>query len=211
MRISKPSPDSAYRSQCLEDMKDLLRQPTVKEMRPCPNCSIPCKCSKSPTCTCSCSKGCAFTPVQMSSDGERYPIEENIVPLVYEFNCLRVCPPCWSCEGHVDNSGTLKKIPRVWFYSRSLFYPRMISEYLTSLQFRKKIKYPWHIVVTYTPDDSLETTFSIEPRIENIDKASLNDLQQDALTISDNLLQSLQYMAKAYIAQYDKNAQEFKV
>ncbi len=37
--------------------------------------------------------------------------------------------PFWSCEGHIGPAGKVTRLPRVWFYARSVLYPRLITEY----------------------------------------------------------------------------------
>ena len=56
-------------------------------------------------------------------------IEAGILPLVYAVNCLSACHPFWSCEGHIGPAGKVNRMPRVWFYARSVLYPRLITEY----------------------------------------------------------------------------------
>ena len=137
-----PQPDQEYKLQYRRELKLLLSQPSDREMKPCPNCDVLCPAHQSPTCTCSCSPECFFAASNMSSEGERYPVEEKIRPLVYSFYTLRVCMPCWSCEGHYKSNGfEVSKVPKVWFYSRSLLYPRLISEHLSLLKSHKKTFY----------------------------------------------------------------------
>ena len=131
----------------------------------------------------------------MSSDPDRYPIEEKVVPLVYELNCLRVCPPCWSCEGHNDLQGEVSKLPRVWFHSRSIVYPRMIAERLASLKFKKSIKCDWGVTVIPWSGNGLHTTHSIEPCIAPQTSCNLGVLQEDLLTIASSLYEDIHRMA----------------
>lgn len=81
-------------------------------------------------------------PVQMSSQGDRYPVEPKVAGLVFGFNCFRVCPPFWSCEGHRLLDGTLQRVTQVWFYTRLLIYPRLIGDWLACLYFKKRIANP---------------------------------------------------------------------
>ena len=203
MKIGHLEPDIAFYGQSRKELEYLLSQPTVKEMRPCPHCTILCPCSGSSTCTCQCSNCCEHAPYQMSSDPERYPIEEKIVPLVYEFYCLRICEPCWSCEGHRSENGALIKIPQVWFYSRALVYPRLIYEHVEELLFKKILTYPWHICVTYSSAERMDTAFSIEPKLNQIQVPQLDTLQEDVERIAVDLVDVIRAKARRYIDEID--------
>lgn len=186
LRIDTLDNDVEKVEQSIRDLNLLLDQPSTRQARPCPGCSMPCPCSASTTCGCGCAPTCSQAPKSMSSEPERYPIETKIVPLVYEFYTLRVCRPCWSCEGHVDGAGEVIKIPRVWFYSRSLVYPRLITEVLMDLDFKKRLSVPWHICVV-NPGDALDTTFSLEPNTKFAAEISLSDLQSDSGIVASEL------------------------
>ena len=75
-----------------------------------------------------CRRDCAKAPARLSSDPDRFPVEEKIAPLVFELKKLGVFFPCWSCEGHNDPSGKLWKLPRVWFYADSVVHLRLLSD-----------------------------------------------------------------------------------
>lgn len=189
----------------INDLRHLLQQPSVEEIRPCPGCVKPCPCSQSTTCTCHCSPECEYAPFVMSSEPERYPIEKNILALVFGLNCLRVLPPYWSCEGHNFPSGEIFRVPQVWFYSRSIIYPKLIGEYVHQLKIKDTIHYPWHICLAYA-DNSLETGFSIEPDVKGIENPELTMMQKDVQTIADNLLSRIQELAKEYIRRFESQA-----
>ena len=203
MKINHLEPNAAFSRQYKEELEYLLCQPTIKEMRPCPHCTIPCPCSDSPTCTCGCSHDCEQAPYQMSSDPDRYPIEERIVPLVYEFYGLRICEPCWSCEGHGSSDGALIKIPQVWFYTRSMLYPRLISEYLEDLLFKKLLAYPWHICITYSSTVNVDTAFSIEPQLNLVKEVQLERLQKDVAVIAADFIEAIRARAKRHMEVID--------
>ena len=88
-------------------LQNIIDQPGPKEKRPCPTCTVPCAGSKSTTCTCECSWKCPFLRIELSTDLVKYPIENEIIPLVYAINSLQICPSYWSCEGHENDEGTL--------------------------------------------------------------------------------------------------------
>ncbi len=201
MKLITLHPDPLGDQTRLRDLTYLLEQPSYQDVRPCPGCTMPCPCSASPTCTCLCGPGCPQAPVQMSSDGERYPIEPRIVALVFGFNCLRICPPFWSCEGHQYPDGTIQRVPQVWFYTRSLVYPRLIGDWLVRLRFRQRIANPWHICVSYA-EGSLDTGFSIEPDLKMIPCLSLPAFQQDVAVIADALVPELRALAREYLDKY---------
>jgi hypothetical protein len=140
-------------------------------------------------------------PMQMSSEGDRYPVEPKIVALVFGFNCLRICPPFWSCAGHQCPDGSIQRVPQVWFYTRSLVYPRLIGDWLTRVHFQKRIANPWHICVSYS-ESSLDTGFSIEPDLKMMERVVLAELQQDVAVISNALVPEIRELAHDYIAKY---------
>lgn len=205
MKLSAPHSSTEADQAIIEDIKYLLQQPSYEELRPCPGCDKPCECSQSSTCTCNCAPECEHAPFLMSSDPDRYPIEKNIVSLVFGLNCLRVLPPYWSCEGHSFPSGEMFRVPQVWFYSRAIIYPKLIGEYMHRLKIKDSIHYPWHICLVYT-NNSLETGFSIEPDVKSIENPELGVMREDVQVIADNLLVGIQELAQEYIAQYESQA-----
>lgn len=201
MRLDTSPLDPREHEARLRDLTLLLEQPSSRELRPCRGCTMPCPCSASPICTCLCRPGCEHAPVQMSSEGDRYPIEPKITALVFGFNCLRVCPPYWSCEGHLSPDGSVHRLPQVWFYTRSLVYPRLIGDWLARLHFKKQIANPWHICVSYS-ESNLDTGFSIEPDLKLIARVDLTVLQQDVAVISKALVPDLRALAQDYLSRY---------
>lgn len=185
----------------IQDLEFLFQQPRYQELRPCHNCNKPCSCSQSVSCTCMCGPDCEHVPLMLSSDPDIFPIEGKIVSLVFGLNCLRVCPPYWSCEGHNFPNGELFKVPQVWFYSRSMIYPKMIGDYISNLKYAKKIHFPWHVCIGFA-EDSLETGFSIEPDVKAIEQPNLKLMQEDVKVIADNLISGLKNRALDYIKKY---------
>jgi len=141
----------------------------------------------------------------MSSEGAQSPIEHRIVPMVFAFNCLRVCPPYWSCHGHRFPTGELFRVPQVWFYSKSMVYPKLIGDLLIRMKIDGAIQYPWHICIAYT-DQVLESGFSIEPDTKSIEKPDVDRLQRDAASISGNLVNGMKSLAQTYIAKHEPAA-----
>ena len=141
----------------------------------------------------------------MSGDPIRHPIEAGIVPVVYAIYTLRKLMPCWSCEGHYkDNGFELGKVPQVWFYSRSVLYPRLISEHLTSLQFKKEIFYQWHVRLTFSASN-LDTGFSIEPYLQSDQSLKLDYLQKDSQVIGLSLREGVRHLATQYLRTLERN------
>lgn len=134
----------------------------------------------------------------MSSDPVRYSIEDKIVAMVFSLNCLRVCPPYWSCEGHNLVNGEILRIPQVWFYSKSIIIPKIIGEYIFNLKRNAVISYPWHICLAYA-DNTLETGVSIEPDMKQIERPDLEVLQKDADLIGRNMVDGLKLIAEEHI------------
>ncbi len=186
----------------VQDLHDLLSQPAYAELRPCVGCDKPCPCSNSRICTCLCGPDCAHAPIAMSSDADRYPIESKIVPLVFGINCLRVCRPYWSCEGHQFKSDRVVRVPQVWFYTRSLMYPKLIAEHLARLVARKAIHNSWQICVTYT-DENLEAGFSIKPDMNSIKEPCLETMQRDANIIAESLVAGVRMIASEYLRRHE--------
>lgn len=185
----------------LRDLRVLLCQPLAHEARVCPGCTVPCACSGSRTCTCGCSPRCAQAPKQLSSEGERYPVEPKVVPLVFALQELRVCPPCWSCEGHARDDGQVFRVPQVWFYTRSLIYVRLLAEWLRTLRHRGRIAGGWRITASYS-ESGLDTAFSLEPDAACASHADLAALQHDVRTMASAVVHDVRLSALEYLGRY---------
>jgi hypothetical protein len=133
-----------------------------------------------------CSRDCPDIARALSSDPERFPLEARIAPLAFELKRLGVFYPCWSCEGHLGPDGSLWKIPRIWFYSESVVHVRVLAESIKALHLGKRLHLPWHIVITFSDGDNADTTFSLEPRLDD-QRPSLAALQKDIDTIAEHL------------------------
>ena len=143
-----------------------------------------------------CSRHCPDIPQMLSSDPENHPLESRIAPLVYEIKRLEVFDPCWSCEGHNRADGTLWKIPRVWFYCRSVVHLRVLADALKELHMDQRLSVPWRVVLTFSDGDNADTTFSLEPSPlapgplapgPGASRPSLAALQADVDTIAGHL------------------------
>lgn len=144
----------------------------------------------------------------MSSDPDQYPVEEGIIPLVYALNTLRVCQPCWSCEGHYGPLGVLRKLPRVWFYSRSLIYPDVLAEYLSELRIKRRLASTWNLCVVHWGESmaSAATAFSIEPKFTTDDAPKLDALRADVRTIAADLSSNVKHLARRRLAHLRRSA-----
>ena len=133
-----------------------------------------------------CSRHCPDIPRVLTSDPENHPLESRIAPLVYELKRLEVFDPCWSCEGHNGADGALWKIPRVWFYCRSVVHLRVLADALEQLHLDHRLNVPWRIVLTFSDGDNADTTFSLEPS-PAASRPLLAPLQRDVDTIAQHL------------------------
>lgn len=91
--------------------------------------------------------------------------------------------PCWSCEGHTDAAGQVRKIPRIWFYSDSVVHPRALAEAIERLYAARRLSAHWHLVLTHSDACNPDTTFSLEAAAEQ----PLSKLQGDLRVMADEL------------------------
>ncbi len=131
----------------------------------------------------------------MSSDPSLHPIERGITPLVFSLYTSRVCQPCWSCEGHTDASGKVRKIPRAWFYVRSLVFADLVAQYLGELAVSRKLSQPWMLRVVNW-GEAEDTALSIEPKLAPDQEPVLHRLRGDVVTIADNFLADIRQLAR---------------
>ena len=110
-------------------------------------------------------------------------------------NCLDGCDTYWSCAGHEDYRGQIAKLPRVWFYTRSVVFPRLIQLHLTNLSIQEKLHFTWHVQVTFSDLDNPDTGFSIEPDAVDPSTMSLKKLHRDIAAIAENLVPNIQTAA----------------
>ena len=198
MKIRNDAEQAADREQVLISLRDLISQPTDTQVRPCPNChvSIVVESTSSTSSAASCSSKCQYASRMMSSEPEKFPIEEAIAPLVYALYTLRLLTPCWSCEGHLAVDGKIGKLPKVWFYCDSGFYPRMIAQVIGNLQAHHKIGYSWMVRVLPFSQSTLSTTYSIEAGPSD---ASLASLQNDVVVLGQQIRLQTLSLARDYL------------
>lgn len=129
----------------------------------------------------------------LSTDGERYPIEPGVLPLVKALACMRVIQPCWSCEGHPQQVGP-HSLPEVWFYAGSARYVELLQSYVSELLLSRQIASAWQVTVCPYQQGDVGTMFVLRP--EGTAHASLATLHADAATIGDKLQQHLRESAR---------------
>ncbi len=187
MEIEIPGPLMENKQRTRAELGLLLSQPGAHLVPPCQNCRehiIP-----------MCNAKCVNAPRALSSDPENYPLEQKVVPLVYELRKTRVMQPCWSCEGHMDNNDRLWKYPQVSFYSSSPLYAVLLVNYLTLLKYRKKLNHDWNIVISGFGQKHSTITYTIEPKLNSGKTPHLGCMQSDLITIADNLEQNIKLEA----------------
>ncbi len=178
MRISTRSTSSEEQNSVLDKVdKALHLQPQLENI-----CRDECSfCDGSP-----CRRDCGKAPAMLSSDGDDYPLDIKIAPLVFELKRMGFYTPCWSCQGHLGADGKLWKLPRVWFYTTSDIYVRMLNDAIQSFAFSRKLNAAWEIKLVAIADASFDTMYSLEPASEN-EEHQLIKLQEDIGLLSENL------------------------
>ena len=146
-------------------------------------CTTVCPSCGSTGCQCMCSHDCENLCAMLSSEGEGYPVEEGIAPLVFELRRTGLFGPCWSCEGHLGPDGKFWKSPRVWFTCESTLHLRVLADMLKNLKLRKLLTTDWEVKVSFSDDDNPQSTFALQPCPAETPQ-KLDDLQADALAIA---------------------------
>jgi len=189
MHILKPN-HTTDKQTIIDTLQFLIDQPSAAELPPCENCTIhvPDECSAT----------CANAQGSLSSEPTKFPIEEKVVPLVFELAASRVLQTCWSCEGHFTNEGKLWKLPQVVFYANSPIYPQLLLRHIQALQLKKVLAYEWQVVLSDF-GQSWNFSYNIEPKLNGVSEPRLGALQQDLQTISKDLSHSLKALAKAML------------
>jgi hypothetical protein len=196
MHIERPIQSLIDAEQTKEVLNTFLRQPSPKAAPPCPGCKnhLPYKCSPL----------CAEAKVSLSAQADEFPLEPNVLPLVYGFMSTRLTQTCWSCEGHMDVDNNLLNLPMVSFYTSSPVYCQLIHRHIFRLNMDKKLNYPWQVVFT----DYAQTwaqTYSIVPNLNFVRKdVSLGALQNDLKVMADNMQEKLKFIARELIIELDK-------
>lgn len=196
MKIEQFGGDRSYYAERQTALRALIEHATRRDGRPCPGCEIECPKCGSRSCLCSCAPGCAQAPLELSSDPEKFPIEDGAVPLVYALNDLAIGLPCWSCEGHAETENTAGKTPQVWFYVRHLVFPDLLAHYLWRLHYRKQIANRWKIAVVST-NNNIDTTFAISPdSAQEGASPSLDSLRADIRVIGKRMNAEIAELAR---------------
>jgi hypothetical protein len=142
-----------------------------------------------------CAPDCPEASKTLSSDPENHPVEPAIMPLVFELKRLAVFEPCWSCEGHNDNSGKLWKVPTVWFYCASPLQLRLLNDAIKSLELGGVLKTRWQVSVTHSDPENPETTYALMPAAPLPEGITLGELQADVPAIANALHETLRDQA----------------
>ena len=187
MHINKPQEDFQNTTQACEALELIISQPLPADVAPCTNCE-----SHIPN---MCNSACVNAPSALSSDPINHPIEQKVVPLVYEITSVRVMQPCWSCEGHFNPDGKLWKLPQINFYSLSPIYPQLLLMHINELKLNKKLTYEWHIVLANF-GQSWHISYSIEPNLNQVSDPHLGALQNDLTVIAEDLNKNIKILAK---------------
>lgn len=186
MRIERRKGDRRKDQTLGDGIRDVLHAETG-EGRACgPGCRMECPTCGAKDCKCNCTRACANIPVTLSSDAHNYPLEPRIAPLVFEINRWAFFKPCWSCEGHLRKDGSLWKLPRVWFYCKSVVHLRILADAVKEMHSQKRLTVPWRVGVTFAGGDNPNTAFCLEPD-PNGSIVTLASLQKDAQAIAEDL------------------------
>jgi len=187
MHIHKPQENFQNSTQVREALELIISQPSAKESAPCTNCEnhVPNMCNTT----------CINAPSSLSSDPINHPIEDKVVPLVFELTSVRVMQPCWSCEGHFNPDGKLWKLPQINFYSLSPIYPQLLLMHINELKINKKLSHDWHIVLADF-GQSWHMSYSIEPNLNQVSDPHLGALQNDISIIAEDLNNNIKKLAQ---------------
>lgn len=195
MYIEKPKQELLNAQETKKNLEFFLSLATPAEIPPCPNCTHHVGSQ--------CSPKCSEAQSSLSTHPDEFPIELNIVPLVFGLMSTRVTQTCWSCEGHMDSNNNLTNLPTVSFYTSSSVYPQLLHKHLSRLMLDKNIFYKWQVVLA----DYAQTwaqTYSIAPDLNFVDKdVSLGALQNDLKIIAEDLQSKLKFLAREMITELD--------
>lgn len=201
MKINQPDNSDDF-AKTIADLQAWLDQPLPHQQPVCPNCG-----EHRPM---SCSAQCADAPASLSVDPVAHPIEPNVLPIVFQLYATRLLQPCWSCEGHVrEEAGkqSLWKLPQVHFYCQTPVYLQLLNRGLARLQAAESFSYQWQIVLADFTQE-VHVTYTIEPKLTDIEHAELSLLQADLLLLAKNFTGMLQMEAEQMIQQLKKQQQQ---
>ena len=194
MHIPQPSFNPTDKQLLTDALTKLIQQPSAVQLPPCVNCQQPASQRTN------CSPDCANAAEALSEDPEKFPIEEHIVPLVFELTTMRLVQTCWSCEGHASVDGKILKMPQISFYTEKPLYAQLISKYLSKLFWQKKLTYPWEITLS-DYGQTLELTYTIKCDISCVEEPRLQVMQNDLIAMSVNLSSEIKGFAQQFLTQ----------
>lgn len=201
MKIEKFEVNESFYARRRQALGDLMAFRQQRNGRPCPGCDLRCPECGSASCLCNCGPECEQAPRNLSSEPEKFPIEEGIVPLVYAIYDMETGLPCWSCEGHEGLDGKIGKLPQVWFYVLHQAYPDLLAKFLWQLHFNGLIQHQWNVTVV-SADNATDTTFSIVPDT-NGSTLDLDKLRQDIKVIGGRMYDDIAVLARENIGEID--------
>lgn len=204
MHIPIPTLSEPHRKTLISDLELLINQPTAQQSPPCPNCVDDIQASWNKN---NCSQSCVNAPHALSEDPELYPIEKNVVPLVFELTTMRLVHTCWSCEGHLDIDGEIWKLPQVSFYSDKPIYAQLLSNYLANIHWKKKIYYPWEIGLT-NYGRLFDITYTLRCDLSNVRRPDIHVMQKDLQDMAVNLSENIKLDAIKLIEQLKNESAE---
>jgi hypothetical protein len=195
MHIEEPRQNLLDAQQTLQSLKLFIEYPGPEVIPPCSGCQ-----DHSAS---ACSPQCHDAKTALSSHPDEFPIEPNIVPLVYGLASTRVTQTCWSCEGHMDSENRLIRLPSVSYYTSSPVYSQLLQRHLTNLSMDKLLAYQWQVVLS----DFSQTwgiTYSIMPNLNLETKdIRLGSLQNDLKIIAKDLQYKLKVIARQMLMDLD--------
>ena len=146
-----------------------------------------------------CSYSCYNPAEALSEDPKRYPVEPNVVPLVFELTTMRLVQTCWSCEGHANIDGKIIKLPQVSFYSEKPFYAQLISNYLANLHWKQKLQYPWEVALS-DYGQTWEITYTIKCDLSRVENPDIKIMQNDLNAMGENFSINIKTYARELLA-----------
>lgn len=194
MHIPQPTFNPTDKQLLTDALTKLIQQPSAVQSPPCVNCQQPISQRTD------CSPDCDNAAEALSEDPAKFPIEEHIVPLVFELTTMRLVQTCWSCEGHASVDGKILKMPQISFYTEKPLYAQLISKYLSKLFWQKKLSYPWEITLS-DYGQTLELTYTIKCDISCVEAPNLKVMQNDLISMSENLSSEIKGFAQQFLAQ----------
>lgn len=198
MHIPQPKFSAHDKTLIIDALNKLILQPSAVQSPPCSNCQ------QTQDERSDCSPQCSNAAEALSEDPDKFPIEDNIVPLVFELTTMRLVQTCWSCEGHVSIDGKITKMPQISFYTEKPLYAQLISKHLSKLFWQKKLQYPWEITLS-DYGQTLELTYTIKCDISCVDEPNLQIMHQDLNAMGENLSSEIKAYAQELLKQLNNS------